>query len=68
MRDPRETLRRIADMGQKLYAYQAPTGYPDRAEAWVNTGSLASRRPGKRSNNAGRATCASRRLNAAPTQ
>lgn len=41
--DPRETLRRIADMGQKLYAYQAPTGYPDRAEAWVNTGSLASR-------------------------
>ncbi|HET9228400.1 MAG TPA: DUF1800 domain-containing protein [Thermoanaerobaculia bacterium] len=43
VRDPRETLRRIADMGQKLYAYQAPTGYPDRAEAWVSTGSLASR-------------------------
>jgi uncharacterized protein (DUF1800 family) len=43
VKDPRETLRRIADMGQKLYAYQAPTGYPDRAEAWVNTGSLASR-------------------------
>ena len=43
VRDPRETLRRIADMGQKLYAYQAPTGYPDRAEAWVNTGSLVSR-------------------------
>ena len=30
-------------MGQPLYAYQAPTGYPDRAEAWVNTGSLLSR-------------------------
>ena len=43
VREPRETLRRIADMGQKLYAYQAPTGYPDRAEAWVSTGSLASR-------------------------
>jgi uncharacterized protein (DUF1800 family) len=43
VRDPRETLRWIADMGQKLYAYQAPTGYPDRAEAWVNTGSLVSR-------------------------
>ncbi|HEX6863769.1 MAG TPA: DUF1800 domain-containing protein [Thermoanaerobaculia bacterium] len=43
VRDPRQTLRWIADMGQKLYAYQAPTGYPDRAEAWVNTGSLASR-------------------------
>ncbi len=43
VKDPRQTLRWIADMGQKLYAYQAPTGYPDRAEAWVNTGSLASR-------------------------
>ena len=30
-------------MGQALYAYQAPTGYPDRAEAWVNTGSLLTR-------------------------
>ena len=43
VREPRETLRWIADMGQKLYAYQAPTGYPDRAEAWVNTGSLVNR-------------------------
>ena len=43
VKQPRETLRWIADMGQKLYAYQAPTGYPDRAEAWVNTGSLVSR-------------------------
>jgi uncharacterized protein (DUF1800 family) len=33
----------IARMGQPLYAYQAPTGYPDRAEAWVSTGSLLSR-------------------------
>ena len=41
--DPRETLRWIARMGQPLYAYQAPTGYPDRATAWVNTGSLLSR-------------------------
>ena len=41
--DPRETLKWIARMGQPLYAYQAPTGYPDRAEAWVNTGSLLSR-------------------------
>ena len=30
-------------MGQPLYAYQAPTGFPDRAEAWVNTGSLLNR-------------------------
>jgi uncharacterized protein (DUF1800 family) len=41
--DPRDTLRWIADMGQRLYAYQAPTGFPDRAEAWVNTGSLLNR-------------------------
>jgi uncharacterized protein (DUF1800 family) len=41
--DPREILKWIARMGQPLYAYQAPTGYPDRAEAWVNTGSLLNR-------------------------
>ncbi len=41
--DPREILRWVSDMGQRLYAYQAPTGFPDRAEAWVNTGSLLSR-------------------------
>ena len=41
--DPKETLKWIARMGQPLYAYQAPTGYPDRAEAWVNTGSLLNR-------------------------
>jgi len=33
----------IGKMGQPLYAYQAPTGYPDRAEQWVNTGSLLER-------------------------
>jgi uncharacterized protein (DUF1800 family) len=43
MGDPREILKWIARMGQPLYAYQAPTGYPDRAEAWVNTGSLLNR-------------------------
>ncbi|HEY0513182.1 MAG TPA: DUF1800 domain-containing protein [Thermoanaerobaculia bacterium] len=41
--DPREMFRWITRMGQPLYAYQAPTGYPDRAEAWVNTGSLLNR-------------------------
>ncbi len=41
--DPRELLEWISRMGQPLYAYQAPTGYPDRAEFWVNTGSLLSR-------------------------
>jgi uncharacterized protein (DUF1800 family) len=33
----------IAKMGQPLYRYQAPTGYPDRAEQWVNTGALLER-------------------------
>ncbi|MBA2340555.1 MAG: DUF1800 domain-containing protein [Pyrinomonadaceae bacterium] len=33
----------IAKMGEPLYAYQAPTGYPDKAEAWVNTGALLER-------------------------
>lgn len=41
--EPREILKWIGRMGQPLYAYQAPTGYPDRAEAWVNTGSLLNR-------------------------
>jgi uncharacterized protein (DUF1800 family) len=41
--DPTATLRWIARMGEPLYAYQAPTGYPDRADAWVNTGSLLNR-------------------------
>jgi uncharacterized protein (DUF1800 family) len=33
----------IATMGEPLYQYQAPTGYPDTAEQWVNTGALLSR-------------------------
>jgi hypothetical protein len=30
-------------MGQKLYGYAAPTGFPDKASFWVNTGSLLNR-------------------------
>lgn len=33
----------IAKMGEPLYMYQAPTGYPDTAESWVNTGALLER-------------------------
>lgn len=33
----------ITKMGQKLYFYQAPTGYPDKAQYWINTGSLLNR-------------------------
>ena len=33
--------RRIRDLGMPLYGAQPPTGYSDKAEAWVNTGALA---------------------------
>lgn len=33
----------ISRMGQKIYYYQAPTGFPDKAEYWVNTGALLNR-------------------------
>jgi uncharacterized protein (DUF1800 family) len=33
----------ISKMGQKLYYYQAPTGFPDKGAYWINTGSLLNR-------------------------
>lgn len=30
-------------MGQKMYAYQAPTGFPDKGQYWINTGALLNR-------------------------
>ena len=33
----------ISKMGEPLYMYQAPTGYPDTSEHWVNTGALLER-------------------------
>ena len=30
----------VSRMGQKLYYYQAPTGFPDKGQYWINTGSL----------------------------
>ncbi len=39
----RELYEWITDMGQPLYAYQAPTGFPDRSENWVNPGLLLTR-------------------------
>jgi uncharacterized protein (DUF1800 family) len=35
--------RWIARMGEPLYMYQAPTGYPDAADRWVSTGALLER-------------------------
>lgn len=33
----------ISRMGEPIYGYQAPTGYPDTAVDWVNTGALLER-------------------------
>jgi uncharacterized protein (DUF1800 family) len=41
--NPRQMAQFIAKMGQPLYLYQPPTGYPDRADQWVNTGALLER-------------------------
>lgn len=36
-------LQFIARMGQPLFQFQAPTGYPDRADEWLNSGTLLTR-------------------------
>jgi uncharacterized protein (DUF1800 family) len=33
----------IIEMGEPLFAYQAPTGYPEDSRKWVNTGALIAR-------------------------
>ncbi len=33
----------ITKMGQQIYYYQAPTGFPDKGQYWINTGSLLNR-------------------------
>ena len=38
-----ELARASARIGEPLYQAQAPTGYADRAEAWVNAGALLAR-------------------------
>jgi uncharacterized protein (DUF1800 family) len=36
-------VQALRELGMPLYMCQPPTGYADRAEAWVNTGALLSR-------------------------
>lgn len=43
IRAPYQLYTWINKMGQKVYYYQAPTGFPDRASYWINTGSLLNR-------------------------
>jgi len=40
---PFQVFRQLDKMGHKIYYYQAPTGFPDRADYWINTGALMNR-------------------------
>ena len=40
---PYQLFNWIDRMGQKMYYYQAPTGFPDKGQYWINTGSLLNR-------------------------
>ncbi|MDZ4796113.1 MAG: DUF1800 domain-containing protein [Bacteroidota bacterium] len=40
---PYQLFTWMTRMGQKVYSYQAPTGFPDRGQYWINTGSLLNR-------------------------
>ena len=43
IKDPAQLNNWVTKMGQKEYFYQAPTGYPDNGQYWINTGSLLNR-------------------------
>jgi uncharacterized protein (DUF1800 family) len=40
---PYQLYNWISKMGQRIYYYQAPTGFPDKGQYWINTGSLLNR-------------------------
>ena len=40
---PYQLYNWITKMGQRIYYYQAPTGFPDKGQYWINTGSLLNR-------------------------
>lgn len=43
VKQPYQLYAWINKMGQQMYYYQAPTGFPDRGQYWINTGSLLNR-------------------------
>jgi len=43
VRDAQTLTQALRQLGMPLYMAQPPTGYPDKAEAWVNTGALLNR-------------------------
>lgn len=40
---PYQLYQWVTKMGQQMYYYQAPTGFPDKAQYWINTGALLNR-------------------------
>lgn len=40
---PYQVYNWVNKMGQKMYYYQAPTGFPDKGQYWINTGALLNR-------------------------
>ncbi|WP_121808017.1 DUF1800 domain-containing protein [Mucilaginibacter kameinonensis] len=40
---PYQLFNWINKMGEKIYYYQAPTGFPDKGQYWINTGALLNR-------------------------
>jgi len=40
---PYQLYNWINRMGEKIYYYQAPTGFPDKGQYWINTGALLNR-------------------------
>lgn len=43
IKQPYQLFNWISKMGQKIYYYQAPTGFPDNGQYWINTGALLER-------------------------
>lgn len=43
IQQPYQMFRWMDKMGQRIYYYNAPTGFPDKAEYWINTGALLNR-------------------------
>jgi len=43
IKQPYQLYNWVSKMGQKMYYYQAPTGFPDKGQYWINTGSLLNR-------------------------
>ena len=43
VKEPLQIFNWCNRMGQRFYFYQAPTGFPDKGDYWINTGSLLNR-------------------------